>query len=252
MAVLRVGTSGWHYAHWKSVFYPPHVKPEDWLSFYASRFDTVEVNNSFYRLPSRDAFISWREKVPAAFTFAVKASRYITHMKKLQAAGEALANLLDNAGGLGDKLGPVLFQLPPNWKRNPSRLDDFIAMLPAGGRYVFEFRDETWLHDDVYRVLESGNCALCIASSPSYPSAERITADFAFLRFHGGSVPYGSKYPRGELQKWAAFTRSLLQEGRDTYAYFNNDACGYALDDAATFKELVSGSDATNIKEWTS
>ena len=239
MAALRVGTSGWHYKHWERAFYPADLKPEDWLPFYASRFGTVEINNSFYRLPSRDAFVSWAEKVPPGFTFAVKASRYITHMKKLRAAGESLSNLLENAGGLGEKLGPILFQLPPHWQRDPSRLEEFIALLPGGVRCAFEFRDETWLHDDIYRILESGNCALCIASSPAFPSTRRITADFVFLRFHGGDIPYGSKYSREELEEWATFTRSLLEAKRDVYAYFNNDAFGYAVEDARIFKELV-------------
>jgi len=239
MAELRVGTSGWHYAHWRSVFYPAQIKQEDWLPYYALHFDSVEINNSFYRLPSRDAFVSWSERVPAAFVFAVKASRYITHIKKLKVPGESLSGLLHNAEGLGNKLGPILFQLPPDWKRNPPRLAEFIATLPRAGRYAFEFRDETWLHEDVYRILESGNCALCISSSPSYPSARQVTADFAFLRFHGGGVPNSSKYSRRELKMWASFARSLLRDGRDTYAYFNNDACGYAVEDARTFKELV-------------
>ncbi len=239
MAQLRVGTSGWHYTHWKSVFYPPRSRPEEWLAFYATRFDTVEINNSFYRLPSRETFAAWGGKAPQGFVFAVKASRYVTHVKKLLAPGEALANLLDNAGGLGEKLGPVLFQLPPNWKRNPERLGELIAMLPGEGRYAFEFRDETWLHDDVYHVLESGNCALCISSSPSFPNARRVTADFAFLRFHGGTVLYGSKYSRRELEGWASFARGLLDEGRDVYAYFNNDAFGFAVENAESFRDLL-------------
>ena len=234
-----MGTSGWHYQHWSGVFYPADLKPKDWLEFYARHFDTVEINNSFYRLPSHATFNSWAGKTPRGFVFAVKASRFITHMKKLKQPGDALSSLLENAGGLGKKLGPILFQLPPNWKRNPSRLKEFICALPKGNRYAFEFRDESWLHDDIYGLLEAANCALCIASSPSFPRSRRVTADFAFLRFHGGEVLYGSRYSPDELEGWAAFARSLLEEGRDVYAYFNNDAFGYAVEDAEAFRNLV-------------
>jgi len=240
MPELRVGTSGWHYGHWREVFYPVGLRAEEWLSFYARHFDTVEINNSFYHLPSREVFESWARKAPAGFLFAVKASRFITHMKKLKDAAEPLSGFLGNAGGLGGKLGPVLFQLPPRWRRNPDRLEGFLGKLPQGHRYAFEFRDESWLHPETYRLLERFNCALCVASSPSFPSARKITADFTFLRFHGGEILYGSKYSREELRKWAAFTRSVLKEGCDVYAYFNNDAYGYAVEDARLFRELVS------------
>ncbi len=239
MAELRVGTSGWHYDHWREVFYPPGLPSGQYPSFYAGHFNTVEINNSFYRLPGHATFRSWAAKAPPGFVFAVKASRYITHMKKLRDCGEALEKFLKNAGGLGEKLGPVLFQLPPRWKINPHRLEEFIEALPRANRYAFEFRDETWLHEDIYRLLEKHNCALCAASSPSFPQTRRITADFAFLRFHGGEAPYSSKYAIDELKEWAAFARTLSAEGRDVYAYFNNDAFGYAIEDAVKFRELV-------------
>lgn len=199
----------------------------------------MEINNSFYRLPSRDTFASWSQKVPPGFIFAVKASRFITHRKKLQACGEALSGLLLNASGLGNKLGPVLFQLPPRWRANPPRLQEFVASLPAERRYAFEFRDESWLQDDIYDILRSANCALCVADSPAFPRSRRVTADFVFMRFHGGETLYGSKYSRGELEDWAAFARSMLRDGHDVYAYFNNDASAYAVEDAATLRALV-------------
>ncbi|NPV60787.1 MAG: DUF72 domain-containing protein [Actinobacteria bacterium] len=241
MAGLRVGTSGWHYPHWKGVFYPEGTRSHEWLSFYASRFDTVEINNSFYRLPGQETFAAWAREVPPGFVFAVKASRFITHLKKLRETGEAVATFLEHAGHLDGKLGPILFQLPPRWKANQIRLEEFIASLPEGRRYAFEFRDQSWFCDGVYRILEAHGCALCIASSPSFPSAKRVTAGFSFLRFHGGEVLYGSKYSRGELRKWAAFARSLLERDIDVYAYFNNDAFGYAVEDAALFRELAAG-----------
>jgi len=241
MAELRVGTSGWHYRHWREVFYPPDLKTGDWLGYYSGSFDTVEINNSFYRLPSRANFESWAQQVPSGFTFAVKASRFITHVKKLKEPHESISRLLENAEGLGGKLGPVLFQLPPRWKKNVSRLEEFLKTLPAQHRYVFEFRDETWLHDDVYALLEAANCALCIASSPSFPQSRQVTADFAFLRFHGGEDVYTSRYAYKDLKSWSTFATSLLQEGRDVYAYFNNDAFGYALENAKTFRGLILG-----------
>jgi uncharacterized protein YecE (DUF72 family) len=232
MAELRVGTSGWHYAHWREVFYPQEIESGEYLHFYAGHFNTVEINNTFYRLPGYATFRSWAARVPPGFVFAVKASRYITHMKKLKDPGETLSGLVKNARGLGKKL-------PPRWKQNPHRLEEFLGALPRVSRYAFEFRDETWLNEDIYRLLEEYNCALCAASSPSFPRARRTTADFAFLRFHGGEVLYGSKYSEGELKEWAAFARGLLDEGRDVYAYFNNDAHGYAIEDARMFRELV-------------
>jgi len=241
MAELRVGTSGWHYKHWREVFYPSDLKTGDWLGYYSGSFDTVEINNSFYRLPSRANFESWAEQVPPGFVFAVKASRFITHVKKLKEPQEPITRLIENAEGLRGKLGPILFQLPPRWKKNASRLEGFLEALPAQHRYVFEFRDETWLHDDVYGMLEAANNALCIASSPTFPQSRRVTADFAFLRFHGGEDLYASKYPRKELKDWSVFAASLLEEGRDVYAYFNNDAFGYALENAKTFRRLILG-----------
>ncbi len=239
MAELRVGTSGWHYKHWMDAFYPEGLKREEWLSHYALFFDSVEINNSFYRLPSRDTFSSWADMVPECFVFAVKASRFITHLKKLDAPFEALTKLLENAAGLGEKLGPVLFQLPPRWNVDPPRLRGFVASLPAGRRYAFEFRDASWMHEDIFRILEQRNCALCIADSPAFPRTRRVTADFAFLRFHGEDDLYGSKYKTETLREWASFARSLLRDGRDVYAYFNNDAHGYAVEDARTFREMV-------------
>lgn len=239
MAEIRVGTSGWHYQHWRGVFYPSDLNPRDWLSFYARRFDTVEINNSFYRLPSLETFASWREKVPPGFTFAVKANRFITHVRRLNEPREALAKFFQSAEGLGDRLGPILFQLPPRWKADPERLRLFVRALPSGYRYAFEFRDPSWFKPEIYHILEESGCALCAASSPSFPEMRRATADFAFLRFHGGKILYGSKYSREELADWAAYARLLLEEGKDVYAYFNNDAFGYALEDARDFISLV-------------
>ncbi len=238
MAELRVGTSGWHYQHWRGVFYPTDLKTRDWLSFYARHFETVEVNNSFYRLPAPETFATWRSNTPEGFTFAVKANRFITHVKRLRDPEEPLSRFFRSAAGLEEKLGPILFQLPPRWQAVPERLRDFARSLPRGYRYVFEFRDPSWFLPEIYQVLEEANCALCAASSPAFPEVRRTTADFAFLRFHGGKILYGSKYSREELSEWASYALDLLAEGRDVYAYFNNDAYGYALEDALLFLDL--------------
>jgi uncharacterized protein YecE (DUF72 family) len=239
MAELRVGTSGWHYPHWKRVFYPAGLKPDDWLAFYAQTFDTVEVNNSFYRLPSREVFEGWARTVPPGFAFAVKASRYITHNKKLKDPRQPLDRLMKSADGLGDKLGPILFQLPPRWRSNPGRLEEFVGALHSGHRYAFEFRDDSWMNDEIFAILRARNCALCIASSPGRPSVRTLTADFSFLRFHGGEL--AGKYSSAELSEWAAFARGILSEGKDVYAYFNNDVHGFAVRNATVFGDLASG-----------
>jgi uncharacterized protein YecE (DUF72 family) len=238
MSELRVGTSGWHYAHWKDIFYPPEVKPADWLGFYARAFDTVEINNSFYRLPSRQVFEAWARTAPPGFVFAVKASRYITHRKKLKDPEQSLERLMENAAGLGKKLGVILFQLPPRWNSNPERLQGFIEALPRRHRYAFEFRDPSWLNEDVYRILSLSNCALCIADSHDRPGVRVLTADFSFFRFHGGRL--AGKYSRAELKDWASFAREVLDGGRDLYAYFNNDTHGFAVENARLFRRLAS------------
>jgi uncharacterized protein YecE (DUF72 family) len=238
-AELRVGTSGWHYEHWREVFYPLGLPARRWLQYYAEAFDTVEINNSFYRLPSEKTFASWREKVPEGFLFAVKASRFITHIKRLKGCEEPLALFLRHAACLGDKLGPILFQLPPRFRADKGLLSAFLELLPAQNRYVFEFRDESWFNPAIYRVLEERECALCVASSPNYHEERIVTARFTFLRFHGGKVLYGSNYSHEELEDWADFACGLIFEGIDVYAYFNNDAYGYAVANAAAFKQLA-------------
>ncbi len=238
---LYVGTSGWHYPHWRGVFYPAGMAPGDYLSFYAAHFNTVELNNSFYRLPTRDAFVAWGDRVPHEFVFALKASRYITHRNKLKDPQPAVDHLMTNASGLAGKLGPVLFQLPPRWHANPVRLSEFLQVLPTSHRYAFEFRDPTWLTEDVFEILREHGCALCVASSPAWPEERCVTADFLFLRFHGGKELYGSDYSRHELSDYASWARPEWKEGKDLYAYFNNDAEGHAIGNALEFRGLLAG-----------
>jgi uncharacterized protein YecE (DUF72 family) len=238
-AACYIGTSGWVYRHWRGVFYPWHLPGEQWLRYYAARFDTVELNNSFYRLPSEGAFRRWKEDAPAGFTYAVKASRYITHMKKLAGAEEALQRFLERSRLLGDRLGPVLYQLPPFWACNADRLRTFLGLLPRDVRHVFEFRHASWFNETVFSLLERYGAALCIVSLPEFPCLLRATAPFVYIRLHGAEVKYGSCYSERELEWWAEQILGFLHDGKDVYAYFNNDACCYAVQNALRLRILT-------------
>lgn len=235
-----IGTSGWVYPHWRGIFYPPRLPAGEWLQYYSRRFGTVELNNSFYRLPSERAFRDWREKAPSRFVYAVKASRYITHMKKLTGVEEALSRFLERCRLLGPHLGPILYQLPPHWTCNLSRLKSFLSLLPADLAHVFEFRHTSWLNEDTYELLEAHRAVFCIVSLPDYPCLVRATASPVYIRLHGAEAKYGSCYSERELQWWAEQILSFLQDGKEVYAYFNNDAHGYAVQNALRLTELVS------------
>lgn len=237
-ARLFVGTSGWIYKHWVGILYPPGLPATRYLATYARQFDTVEVNYSFYRLPSREAFVNWRLETPAGFVFAIKASRYLTHMKKLKEPAEPVRRLLDVSAGLEGKLGPFLFQFPAQWGKNLPRLEGLLDMLPGGHRYAFEFRHATWLDEEVYAALARHDCALCIPDHPEMPQALRITTGFTYLRFHTGHQ--SGNYSSEELATWAERIRGFLAQGLDVYAYFNNDISGYAVQNAATLRSLLS------------
>jgi len=201
---IRIGTSGFHYKHWKGPFYPEQTPATKMLDFYVQHFDTVELNNSFYRLPPATAFDSWREATPANFVFAVKASRFITHNKKLRDPENALDNLLPRAAHLGPKLGPMLFQLPPHWRVNPERLEKLLQILPRDVRYAFEFRELSWMIPEVDSVLKKFNAAFCIYELAGYHSPLNITADFAYVRLHGPEIgKYQGGYSEERLRTWA-------------------------------------------------
>lgn len=236
---VYVGTSGWHYEAWKGPFYPPGLRTEEMLGFYCRRFRTVEINNSFYRLPSAETFRQWRETVPGDFLFAVKGSRFITHMKKLKDPREPLELFLGRARELGEKLGPVLFQLPPRWRVNAARLADFLEALPSGYRYAFEFRDESWFTDEVYAVLREHGAAFCIYDLDRRLSPLAVTCGFVYVRLHGPNGPYQGSYDDEALSAWARRIRAWLAEGKDVYCYFDNDQYGYAALNALSLKSLV-------------
>jgi len=246
---VRVGTSGWMYDHWKGVFYPPDLRRDGWLPYYAGRFRTVEVNNSFYRLPEAETFARWSAAVPTGFLFAVKASRFITHMKKLADAAEPIARLFGRASNLGEALGPVLFQLPPRWRIDAERLRAFLSLLPEGHRCAFEFRDATWFDERAYDALAGRNAALCMYDVGGVQSPHVLTADFAYLRFHGAAGPYAGRYGEDGLAPWVDEIRACTERGIDTYCYFNNDYAGHAVEDALTLRRTLAAVTITDDGE---
>jgi uncharacterized protein YecE (DUF72 family) len=238
---IRIGTSGWHYDHWVGPFYPPDIAKDRLLSYYAGRFDTVEINRTFYSLPSRAALRTWRDSTLPGFVFAVKASRYITHLKKLKDCQEAIDKLWDTIEALRPKLGPVLFQLPPRWRRNPGRLDEFIAKLPAGGNYAFEFRDASWFHDEVYQVLRDRKAAFCIYDLAGNQAPRVVTTSMIYVRLHGPSqTAYQGEYPDPVLADWAGAFRAWSKQGHDIWCFFDNDQAGYAARDAARLRDMLN------------
>ncbi len=237
--MFKIGTSGWMYDHWKGPFYGEDIGSEDMLRFYAQTFDTVEVNNTFYQLPSKKKVQAWYEESPAEFLFVIKANRYITHMKNLLEPEEPVETMMGRIGILEEKLGPILFQLPPHWHANAERLANFLSILPQGWRYAFEFRDDTWYTSDIRELLEGAGAAFCIHDHRDAPSPKWLTADFTYLRFHGPQGDYGGKYPEDALEEWAETMDSWAEEGLDVYAYFNNDMRGYAVDNALQLREFA-------------
>ena len=231
-----IGTSGWHYNHWQDRFYPGTLSKAKWLEFYASHFATVELNNSFYRLPSETAFAAWHESSPANFIFAVKVSRFITHIKRLKNTEEAVERFISRARILGEKLGPLLYQLPPNMHRNDETLESFLVTLPRGLKHVIEFRHQSWLEEKVFEILHKYNTGFCVFDMPSISCPLVATADFAYIRFHGSSVLYSSCYSDRELAGWAKGLADLTANLKAVYIYFNNDAEAFAVRNAKTIR----------------
>jgi uncharacterized protein YecE (DUF72 family) len=234
-----VGCSGWHYEHWRGLYYPEDLPKAKWLSFYAQQFSTVELNNSFYRVPSEKAFTTWRESTPENFVFAVKVNRYITHIKKLKDLGPAVEDFLSRADFLGEKLGPLLYQLPPSMKRNDELLQSFLSSLPRKARHVVEFRHESWIDDAVFDILRRHNTGLCVFDMPGLSCPMVATTDFAYVRFHGSEGLYSSRYSDEELSRWAERIARLSENVRASYIYFNNDAEAFAVKNAMTLRSLL-------------
>jgi uncharacterized protein YecE (DUF72 family) len=228
------------YPHWRGRFYPKELPAAKWLEFYAARFDTVELNNSFYRQPTRDQFVRWRRAVPAGFAYAVKLNRYITHIKRLDIDPQTVARSYDTVAGLGPALAAILVQLPPRFAFDAERLDRFCAAVARRRRrHAIEPRDASWLTAAALEKLRERRLALCISDTPRWPTRLAVTADFVYLRFHGPGRLYSSAYEDEHLRRWAGRIRGWRDEGRDVLAYFNNDVRAYAPRDAARLRELV-------------
>jgi uncharacterized protein YecE (DUF72 family) len=239
LAGIWIGTSGYVYRHWrKGVFYPVGLPAREELGYYASRFRTVELNNPFYRLPTAEMFQRWRDSTPPDFQFAVKASRYITHIKRLRNVADELALFLDRADHLGPRLGPILFQLPPTQQLELARLNDFLALFSKARRWVIEFRHPSWHTSEVYRLLSDHGVALCIPVGGGVQPDRVTTAPFTYIRMHRGQEP-GGGFTVDELLSWAGQIRALRGAGKEVYVYFNNDWGGYAIRDAIKLRELL-------------
>ncbi len=258
---VYIGTSGWAYSHWQSVFYPADLPSKNKLKYYSKHFKTIEINYSFYHLPRPATYQKWYKETPADFLFSVKASRFITHIKRLKRVKLPFETFLNNALNLKEKLGPVLFQFPPSFlasQDNIKRLENFLGFVDKKSekivfgsansssenlssvnlRFAFEFRHKTWLSEKVYKLLKKYKVAWVIADSPSYPKAEKVTADFCYIRMHGSQVLFSSKYTEKELKDLARKIKKWQKDGLDVYCYFNNDVQGFAIENAKKLLRL--------------
>jgi uncharacterized protein YecE (DUF72 family) len=235
---LRVGTSGYQYDHWRRRFYPASLPKSRWLDFYARHFDAVEVNTTFYGLPKAETVARWRDAVPPGFRFALKFSRFGTHVKRLRDPEEPIARFLEVAEELGARLGPVLVQLPPHWHPHPERLDAFLAAAPRRHRWAVELRDPEWLCDEVLDVLRRRRAALCLHDAlEDHPHV--LTTDWSYLRFHGSAPGHAGGYSPQKLSAEARRIRGWLARGVDVHVYFNNDRAGHAVADARTLRRYL-------------
>jgi uncharacterized protein YecE (DUF72 family) len=238
---LRIGTSGWVYPHWRGRFYPRDLPQREWLRYYAERFDTVELNNPFYRQPEKSTFEKWRGAVPDDFRFAVKLNRFITHIKRLNVGPDSIERSYGTLAGLGPKAAVVLIQLPPKMKFAPERLGAYLKLVARRRRrHALEPRDASWLTPEALAFLRSKNVALCLIDTPKWPSVDAVTADFVYIRFHGPERLYASNYTETQLRAWAERIRAWRARGLDVYGYFNNDVPDYAPRNALRLRELAS------------
>ena len=238
---VHIGTSGWSYDHWTGPFYPESLPQHERLSFYADHFGCVEINNSFYQLPSEKTLTRWRETVSSGFVFAFKANRFITHMKKLKDPEEPLRNLYARVDVLGEHLGPILFQLPPNWRFNSERLASFLDALSPRHQHAFEFRDERWIQSDALDLLRTHEAAFCIYEFGGRRSPTEITSDLVYVRLHGPRAePYSGSYDQKTLSGWAGALSTWRRQGREVFCFFDNDERGFAAQNALRLQEMVT------------
>ena len=236
---IRIGCSGWIYRHWRERFYPAKLAQRLWFDFYAETFETVELNTSFYHLPKPETFTKWRDQATAGFRYAVTAPRFITHMKKLKDCTEPVEEFITRARNLGPTLGPILYQLPPRWSYNRQRLEEFIALLPADLTHVFEFREKSWLTEEVLALLEARNISFCAHDMPGSATARWASGPIAYVRFHGGEGKYWGRYSDEGLLAWTDWLVSEARQVRDIWCYFNNDIDAHAIHDALTLRSMI-------------
>src|SRR5438270_1533744 len=237
----RVGCSGWMYKDWRGIVYPEKMPQRAWFEYYATLFDTVELNNTFYRLPPASTVERWAEQAPAGFTYAVKLGAFGSHRMKLKDAASWLPNHLDRVERFGPSLGPTLVQLPPRWRRDVGRLDEFLSVAPAHVRWAVELRESSWLHDEVFEVLRAHGAALCIHDLLADHPWE-LTTDWTYVRFHGPQAvehPYQGRYGPDRLGPVAERLAAWRAQGCDADAYFNNDDAGVAVEDARWLAERL-------------
>ncbi len=234
---IRIGTSGWHYGHWEGLYYPDKLPKSKWFEYYAQHFDTVEINNTFYQLPKQQTFENWHKQAPDNFLYAVKANRFITHIKRLKDAQETLPRFFERAELLKENLGPVLYQLPPGFHKDLDRLRYFLQLLPKGRQAIFEFRHQSWFSQDTYDLLDELGVGFCIHDLSGVPTPRVITGHVIYIRFHGTIGRYDGKYPKSTLRNWAEWIKEHESEVRSVYAYFNNDAHAYAIHNAKQLKK---------------
>lgn len=239
MKLIHIGTSGWSYNHWKENFYPEGLGTKKWLLYYSETFKTVEINNTFYRVPRETTVKNWVKAVPKDFLFSVKASRYITHLKRLHDCKESLDYFFSIIQHFQDKLGPILFQLPPSFKVNKERLEEFIALLDPSYRVVFEFRHESWFNKEIYALLKQHNLALCITDLGGKQSPEVLTADFTYIRLHGPKKAYQGTYGEKGIDAWYKKIKKWSKTAA-VFCYFDNDEKGYAIQDAKALLETIA------------
>lgn len=239
---VYIGTSGWVYKSWEKSFYPEHITGKEHLEFYATQFPTVEINATFYRLPTLKMVKGWRDRVPEGFIFAVKGSRFITHQKKLVELGGGLNRFFRRIEPLRERIGPVLWQLPPFLKKSRSRLDQFLKHLPKNYCHAIEFRHPSWLDEEIFEILRTHHAAFVSVSSLAMPMNLAVTADFIYIRFHGLENGGAHNYTREELKPWASHIRKQAKSGKSVYAYFNNDANVRAPNNAKMLMEMVGKS----------
>lgn len=245
---IRIGTSGWHYSHWEGLYYPVGLPKSKWFEYYAKDFDTVEINNTFYQLPKQETFKNWRKQAPKNFLYAIKANRFITHIKRLKDAEETLPRFFERAELLKENLGPILYQLPPSFHKDLDRLGYFLHVLSRIGKSgfgrnrtaVFEFRHESWFSQDTYDLLDKFGVGFCIHDLSGVPTPRVITGKIIYVRFHGTIGRYDGNYPKSRLKNWADWIKENISQVGGVYAYFNNDAHAYALYNAMTLRAQLT------------